>query len=253
MNPWQLYDDLIEGIPEGICVSSCNTGYNWTTVRTDDNTIGLAMTIPVISMPATYMQSISGMPLIKAAALVKSWNFVEAALGVAAIGAYYNRSDRVQHCGIEHPGVSEGNRDAFDVYQQEVSGKQVTVVGHFPELEKRFGPICNLTILERKPQWGDMPDTACEYILGEQDYVFITGSTLVNKTLPRLLKLSENAKIILVGPSTIMSPKFFNYGVFGLSGFVAKDAALCEQIVREGNTMKLFETGVVVDRAKSDH
>ena len=35
--------------------------------------------------------------------------------------------------------------------------------------------------------WDDFLDSACEYILPEQDFVFITGMTLTNKTLPRLL------------------------------------------------------------------
>ena len=54
-------------------------------------------------------------------------------------------------------------------------------------IEELIAPLCRLSILERDPVLGDYPDSACEYILPEQDYVFITGMTLVNKTLPHLL------------------------------------------------------------------
>jgi len=246
MNPWKLYDELIEGIPGQIMVSGCNCGYNWTTVTTEDS-VGLSMTIPVFSLPYTFQKQIAGIQLQKLAKLSKSWNFVEAALGVAAIGAYYNYPSRARNCGMEHPGICDGKRDAFNLYQDEVKGRKVVIVGHFPMLEQRFGPICDMTILERNPQWGDTPDTACEYILGDQDYVFITGCTLVNKTMPRLLELSKNAKVVLVGPSTILSPILFEHGVYGLSGLIVHDIQRCENVLREGNTMKLFDVGEMVD------
>lgn len=247
MNPWKLYDDLIAGIEAHIRVTDCNTGYNWTTVTTEENGLGLAMTTPLFSLPYSFQKQIGGTTLKELALLSKSWNFVEAAIGVAAIGAYYNHPSRVQSCGIVHPGLCEGKQDAFDLYQEEVKGKKAAIVGHFPMLEERLGSICEMHILERNPQWGDYPDTACEYILQEQDYVFITGATLVNKTMPRLLALSRNAKVILVGPSTIMSPVLFEFGVYGLSGFVVEDVPVCEKLIREGNTMALFSAGKMVD------
>jgi uncharacterized protein (DUF4213/DUF364 family) len=253
MNPWQLYDDLIGNIPEDIVVTGCSTGYGWTTVSSSEESIGMAMTVPVFSIPLSYTGQIEGLSLRKTASLAKSWNLVEAGLGVAAIGAYYNHAVRAQTCGIEHPDLCSGRYDAFELYQREVEGKKVAVIGHFPMLEERFGKICEMTILERNPQWGDLPDIACEYILGEQDYVFITGSTLVNKTMPRLLQLSQNAKVILVGPSTVMSEILYDYGVYGLSGFLVQDIVRCEKVLREGNSMALFETGQMIDRVSARH
>ena len=247
MNPWKLYDELIEGIPDNLSVAYCSSGHNWTTVTSSENSVGIAMTISVFSKPYTETESITGLSLKRTAMLAKSWNFVEAAIGVAAINSYYNNSVRSAQCGIVHGCVNNDNGDAFNLYQNEVRGKKVAVIGHFPMLEQRFGSLCDLSILERNPSWGDYPDSACEYILGEQDYVFITGCTLVNKTLPRLLKLAEKAKIVMVGPSTVMSPILFEHGIYGLSGFTVSDVKKCEQIIREGNTMELFSTGKMVD------
>ena len=39
----------------------------------------------------------------------------------------------------------------------------------------------------------DMPDPACEYVLPQADFAFITGVTLENKTAPRLLELAKDA------------------------------------------------------------
>lgn len=252
MNPWQLYDDLINGIPENLRVNACTSGHVWTTVTTDEGGIGMAMTIPISSMPRTYLGRIAGSSLRQIAQLSTSWNFVEAAIGVAAIGAYYNHPARVRFCGVEHPGSSNGQGDAFELYREDVKGKKVAVVGHFPVLEQKLGPICDMTIIERDPQWGDLPDSACEFVLDKQDFVLITGSTLVNKTLPRLLALSSSAKVILIGPSTVMSAVLFDHGVYGLSGLILEEAPdKCELLIREGQSQVLFEAGVMVDRIRT--
>ena len=81
---------------------------------------------------------------------------------------------------------------------EEMEGKKVAVIGHFPGMEVGRR-ACGLTVLERNPQEGDLPDFAAEYVLPEQDYVFITGTALTNKTMPRLLELSEHATVGLVG------------------------------------------------------
>jgi len=206
-DPWQIYDELIAGIPAGPLVKYYQGGYNWSRVISSEDSIGLAMTIPLTTRPALFQgPSLAGQPLREAAQLVKSWNFVEAALGLAAINSWYNQPQRAEACGFMHPGVTNNVREAFDVYFEEIQGKQVTVVGHFPFIEKRFSGHCNLSVLERQPDMGDYPDPACEYLLPEQDYVFITGSAFVNKTLPRLLALSQNARVVIVGPSTPLAP-----------------------------------------------
>jgi uncharacterized protein (DUF4213/DUF364 family) len=182
---------------------------------------------------------------------VKSWNLVEAALGLAAINSWYNRPQRARQCGFVHPNVENGIREAFDVYFEEVSGKKVTIVGHFPFIEKRFAGHCELSILERDPDMGDFPDSACEYILPQQDYVFITGSTFVNKTLPRLLALSRRARVVIVGPSTPLAPILFERGVYGLSGFVSDTIDKLEDALRGADNTLMFKAGLMVDQMRA--
>jgi uncharacterized protein (DUF4213/DUF364 family) len=65
---------------------------------------------------------------------------------------------------------------------EKLRGKRVAVIGHFRDLE-RIAAVCHLSILERRPEPGDLPDTACEFVLPEQEVVIMTATTLINKTL----------------------------------------------------------------------
>lgn len=109
-------------------------------------------------------------------------------------------------------------QNAFSDYALAVQNKKAAVIGHFFNLEKFLTNAASVSVLERKPWPGDFPDSACEYILPEQDFVFITGSAFINKTLPRLLQLSGKSRAIVLGPSTPMSPVLFKFGADELSG-----------------------------------
>ena len=243
---WSLYDDLIDSVSKDITVESAVSGRRWTMLRTSDGRTGVAMTMEGAQFPSCRPESLVGTSLQEAAALVKSWNFADASFGTAALNAFYNTAENAARL-TRHISPTAGTaqeEDAFVAYQPLVEGKKVAVIGHFPMLERSFSPICTLSILERDPRPGDYPDSASEFLLPEQDYVFITGCTLTNKTLPRLLQLSQNAHTILVGPSTPLSPVLFFYGVNDLSGFVVKEETGCREAVeRDAN---LFDCGKMV-------
>ena len=77
---------------------------------------------------------------------------------------------------------------------------RIATIGHFGDIEK-YAEGRDLIVLERSPSGNDLPDPAAEYLLADRELVFITGSALTNKTLPRLLELCSGARVILVGPS----------------------------------------------------
>jgi uncharacterized protein (DUF4213/DUF364 family) len=230
---WELYDALIKGIPRDYRVDDVVAGSHWTMVRSGAGT-GLAMTVPETTRPESLplpegAGSCRGMPLRDLAEAAKSWNFAEAGLGMAAINAYWNSP--------EHPSVARAlergdNSSAFNLWRNRVAGKKVAVIGHFFHLEETFRGVCELSILEKRPRPGDYPDSACEFLLAAQDFVFATGVTLINKTLPRLLELSRNTGMILTGPSVSMAPLLFDWGVRDLQGFVVTDPELCAKVVQ---------------------
>ncbi len=258
---WELYDRLIEGIPAGLTVREVFAGRSRTMVRSEAG-CGIAMASKQTSYPSSAPQDCVGSSLRDVAALVRSWNFKDASLGLAAMNAWYNTKPHVESAKArisEKYGLfrESGGRpfpegsaytqseDAFLCYQDLVRGKKVAVIGHFAYLEKRYAGICDLSILERDPHKGDYPDTACEYILEDQDYVFITGSTMINKTLPRLLQLCARARIILCGPSTVMSDILFDCGADDLAGFMVEDVDACRSYIGQ-DSRTLFESGKMV-------
>lgn len=239
---WEIYDHLIAQIPENLIVEDCLVGQQWTLVRSLASGLAMTMGNSGCQQCDTMAGGITGMQVRRLAEEVKSWNFFYAALGMAAINSVFNTPQRVEDItGRSIDDQQEG--DAFDCFGGLMRGKKVAVVGHFPGISELAG-ICNLSILERNPQPGDFPDTACEDLLPRQDVVFITGVTMINKTLPRLLELSTEAFVVLVGPSTPLAPFLFDYGVDVLSGTVVVDDAVW-RVAAEGGTRRIFDYGAL--------
>ncbi len=250
---WSMYDELIKNIPENIIVKDYNVASSWTKVETVDS-MGISITVRGYSRPWMYEDTVIGMKLKDVAEMSKSWNFTEASIGLAAINAYYNTPENFHELGVfddhdlsKKDILSRKKKDAFLDYANKVKGKNVAVIGHFPRLEKKLEPICNMSILERNPSMGDYPDSACEYILPDQDYVFVTGMTFINKTLPRLLQImKDKAEVILVGPTVPVTPILFKYGISGISGFCVMEKDNMSEIIKTGRNMAIFKAGRMV-------
>lgn len=239
---WEIYDRLIAEIPEELTVRDCLVGLHWTLVRS--LACGLALTSGGTNCQhcGSMAGRIAGMSVRRLAEQVKSWNFFDATLGMAAVNSVFNTPERLEMItGRSVNDQQEG--DSFRFFGKLMRGKKVAVIGHFPGLS-RYAGACELSILERNPQPGDLPDTACEAVLPQQDLVFITGVAMINKTLPRLLELSKQAYVALVGPSTPLAPFLFDYGVDVLSGTVVVDDAV-RRVVAEGGTRQIFDHGAL--------
>lgn len=226
---WDFYNRTINEIPDelDVYVDFIYVGQTWTMVCAGKY-CGVAVTVNEQDGPLRDFAYLYGRPLKEVAALCKSWDFMEASVGTAALNAYINSTEQVTRKGC----VPTAN--GFDDYKAAASGRKVAIIGHFVKLE-RFLTDSDVYVLERKPVPGDYPDSACEYLLPEMDFTIITGSAFINKTLPRLLQLSRHA--VILGPSTPMSRSILDYGAKELSGYsprsmTKKDAA----VICNGNT-----------------
>lgn len=252
-NPWALYDSLIEGVDPTLVVDHYALGVSWTEIWSGPFT-GVAMTVKERGPGDLYQGPIIGQPLKEIAALIKSWNFLEASIGAAALNCFYNSVEKVEDLGgfrgIDRKNLNTESRrrkDALIAFQNEIDGKKVAIVGHFPNIEQQFMGRCELTILERNPQRGDYPDPACEYLIPAQNYLFITGMTLTNKTLPRLLELAAGkVKVSILGPSICMAPQLFDMGVDNVSGYCVTDRDILDEVIRRGDMFGIFDAGVMV-------
>ena len=236
---WKLYDALIDLVPEDAIVGDCLVGYNWTLVRS--LVTGVALTPPKEGCCRRHGGPLTGMPVRKLAQGIKSWNSLEATLGLAAINSVLNSPGQVERLS-GMPVTQHHQLSAFSRFKDEVRGKRVAVIGHFPDLDQLSG-ICELSILERRPHGADYPDPSCEYILAPQDYVFMTATTIINKTLPRLLELSRNAERVLVGPSTPLTTVLHDFGIDVLAGMAVEDEGPFWRTVREAGTLEIFDNG----------
>lgn len=235
-NPWALYDEMIEGIPQDVLVKDYALGMHWSFVEAECGA-GVGWTARQ-GAPRTRKDDLRGLALKEVAALSKSWCFEEATLGIAALNAWYSNPERLEANGIQTQYEEKAPQDdpdaprmgkkldAFGLYRpqiEEAGNQNVVVVGHFPHATD-IAQYANLTILERavRDEW-DTPDPACEYVMPFADYAFITGVTLINKTAPRLLELSRSAHTVMVGPSVVMAPALFKRNVECAAGSVVID------------------------------
>lgn len=103
-------------------------------------------------------------------------------------------------------------------------GRRVAVVGHFPFVERLAHDFAAFWVLEQHPRPGDLPARLSAELLPQADVAAITGTSLANGTLPRLLGLCRpDCFVILLGPSTPFAPSLFELGVDALAGAVVRD------------------------------
>lgn len=244
---WEIFDRLIAGIPEDWKAEEIVRGTSYSYVKSSGS-IGIGELLFYDYRKPMLAQNMEGAPLREVAECIKSWNFSEAAIGLAAINAYYNNPEVAKKAGVaigDSMHIEDRIYDPFIMSQNEIRGKKVTVLGHFPYLETLFEPICDLRIISGTvPVEGDYPVQAIEYLLPESDFIFLASSCFVDKTLPRLLQLSSKAqKVTIVGPATTIAPILFEYGVNDLSGFVVKDCEKAIRLIKGSENGKIFSTG----------
>lgn len=221
-----LYDALCAGVTSGETIEKTIFGERWALAETAKAS-GIAMFTAGSTIEPLY-PTLAGLSLAEAAKAVKSWNLEEASLGLAAANAFYNTTERIAALGA---GVS---MDVFYTDGIDLRGKTVALIGHMHGPKDLREQAKKVYVLERAPQEGDYPDSACDWLLPRCDLVIITGSALINKTLPHLLELSENALTILTGPSVPLCPALLDCGIDRIAGMAVVDRATMRRRVEEG-------------------
>jgi uncharacterized protein len=104
--------------------------------------------------------------------------------------------------------------NASEVLMKRGAGKNVALVGHFPFIPRLRKSVGNLWVIEQHPSEDDHPVQSAAELIPEADVVALTGSTLINHTLDGLLELCRpEALVMLLGPTTPLSPVLFDHGV----------------------------------------
>ena len=96
-----------------------------------------------------------------------------------------------------------------------------------------------LWVLEQQQAPGEYPAEAAEELLPRADLVAITGTALINGTMEDLLGYCRPDSIVMVlGPSTPLSPVWFDYGVDILSGTWIVDEEAVLRTVGQGASFR---------------
>ena len=221
-------DRVIEIIVAGVSDAPSGrviVGFNWTAVE-GPAALGFAATPGRAEGAATTPEtgSYGGRPLSELAALARSANPYERAIGIAAANAHWNveAGDLVDGDGLA--GATDGGR--------------TVVVGRFPGLEAK---LPGAVVLERRPGPGDLPAERAPEVIPGCASLIITASTLVNGTVDDLLALAgPETEVTLVGPGTPLCPALSKLGVHRLAGFVATDREGCLKAIMEGAGARAF-------------
>lgn len=222
-----IYEAIAQGVSSTDAIRSAKAGQLWSMVETDFSA-GIAMTTPGDTI-APMFESYEGLSLAEAAGALGSWNLSEASLALAAANAYYNSPARMEQLCAAEP------YDNYCTAGLDFEGRTVGLVGHLRGPEDMYSKAKQLYIIERSPQEGDYPDSACDFILPQCDIVLITGSSIINKTLPHLLELCENAYTILTGPSVPLCPALLEFGIDRIAGMAVTDREGMKGHVRDNS------------------
>jgi uncharacterized protein (DUF4213/DUF364 family) len=236
-----LLDRLVGSLPEGKIERVC-IGLHWTAVVAvvaGVRRCGLASTIsgrhihgrPDVANAGT----LTALPARELAAWSLCGNPTQRSVGLAAINALAN----------SHPG-SWTDQNAEQALCALGVGKRVVLVGHFPFVDRVRGHVGELAVLEKDPQPGDLAAAAAGEVIPKADVVAITAVTLLNLTFTALMALCPpRAFVILLGPSSPLSPLVFNHGVDMVCGSVVTDPERVLLAVQQGATFRqLHRAGV---------
>jgi uncharacterized protein (DUF4213/DUF364 family) len=237
-----ILDELIKTALDGDVINVC-IGMHWTAVVVEGNNgrkCGLASTAFMghshTSEPdvpeAGYLEQRSGIELAK---LSQSSNPVLASVGVATINALLP---------IPTQGLEEAN--AENVLIRRGDGKRVVMIGRFPFAERLRSTVGELVILEKDPGPEDLPAQAAYEVIPDADVVAITSMTVINHTLDELINLCKpKTFVMLLGPSTPLSPLLFDHGIDVLSGAIVEAVDPVLRVVMQGgNFRQVHHAGV---------
>lgn len=240
-----LIDALLTSTPNGP-VLDVRIGLSWTAVVVElagTRHCGLAATLrserghgsPTVP-EAGHLVGKSGRELASWARLAPS-SLTQASVGFAALNALL---------AAAAPDQPWTDLNAAEVIAERGAGKRVALVGHFPFVEKLREQVGTLWVMELEPQPGDLPASAAAEVLPQADIVAITATTLINGTFAGLMAMRNPAALImLLGPSTPLSPILFDYGVDVLSGALVEDIDATLRAVSQGAGFRqIHRTGV---------
>ena len=226
-----VLDNLIFSLSGDSVVREVHTCVFWTAVLSKH--CGLASTFHEphpYHKPVRNAGRLTGLSALELVQYARSDNVLEASIGMAAINSLIDIDEN--RCVKEN---------ALDVLARKGRGKNIAIVGRFPWTPKLRMIARTLWVIEQRPQEGELPSEATEEVLPQADVVGLTGTSFINHTVDRLLALSKNSFVVMVGPTTPLLPVLFDYGVDILAG---------TKVVEPDKTIHSISQGAIFSQVK---
>ncbi|WP_157879193.1 Rossmann-like domain-containing protein [Pararhodospirillum photometricum] len=220
--PERLYDDLSLGVAQDE-VRRIVCGPRWLMIEGPAG-VGLAHLSGASRDLQGRLDELRRRSLRQLAELYRSWDPLDMAVAVAALNAHVNRVDLETLPGN---GTESLRGEAG----------RVVVVGAFPGLADT---VPHPQVIEANPRPGEFPPSAMESLLPGCARAVVASSSLLNRTLPRVLRLAQGARVALIGPGTPLSPRLHAYGVERMGGLIVRDADGLAAALRAGALPREF-------------
>lgn len=250
--PGRIVGEILSLLPN--CISDLNEitvekvilGLGYTGVKLSTGHVGICFSFQNEISPNSCQifkkaGKLAGSTAIEMANLARSWDLSESVMGIATVNALSSIAIPVN----KEVHITNGNILNGITFKQE---DIVVFVGKIGSLITRLDrKVKKIYVLERdstRREIGILPDTACEEILPKASVAVITGTTIANGTIDRLVELSLGSReIAVVGASASVLPTpLFKHGVTIVGGIKVLNPDRLLQIVAEGGgTQQLKE------------
>lgn len=229
----KILEEILNTLPAvPVPVRRVLIGIHWTAVCSDH--CGLSSTLTSENLPYANLSSVGryqNMTAQQIATLALSENHYECSLGMAAINSL-----------LPNTPADLKELNAYTWLYENAPGKNVAIVGHFPFVDKVRSLAQNLWVLEKNPRPGDIPAQESAAYLAKAQIIAITGSSLVNQSFEDVLSMCNRpATIMVLGPSTPLSPVLFNHGVSILSGAYVTDEEKTLLTIEQGGAFSQLQ------------
>ncbi len=237
----EIIDDLISSLSEDSVVYEIHACVFWTAVVSKH--CGLASTFHEEHPYHRAVRDVGSLrqkSALELAQYAQSDNILEASIGLAAINSLID---------VDEAKCTEEN--AFDILARKGKDRNIAVIGHFPWVSKLRDVAKELWVIEQRPQEGALPAQTAKDLLPQADVVGITGTSFINHTVEKLLDLGKSSFIVLIGPTSPLSPVLFDYGVDVIAGIKVAEPEKTIHSISEGAIFSQVKGVKLITMAKS--
>ncbi|MCD4750154.1 MAG: DUF364 domain-containing protein [Thermoanaerobaculales bacterium] len=210
-------------------VLDVRVGAFWSVVRTTEG-VGMASShFPGFHagsvIPVADAGSLGGGSALELARLCLSQSVIETSIGVATLNSLLTSR------------LGETTSDnARDLLVQYGAGRRIAMIGRFPFVDQLRSVCDELWVFEQDQRKADeYSERDLAEMLPKADVVAVSATTLINHTLPSILKWTRpEAFRMMLGPSTPLCPVLFDAGFNVLCGTVVEEPEMVIRVVSQG-------------------